>query len=259
MTGIFQYPKNLKKYPGTIIEYKSKFVFIVYKNGSKHIITEIKFGKSKTKESAKDERITYKKNWGIQNNLVKNKYYINNNNLNIYLGKSTWFKADLSDLKFIDNHIWTVSRGKYLKYAITLLPIKERKNKNKKEYIKYHQYLYKNNKNKNNNLSFINNNTLDNRKSNIQYISKNIFLPTKKIRKDNTSGHTCIFRGNYKEYEYWQVKGKNSYGKKIYKKFSINKYGENKAKELAINYKINFIDNSFIINQTKNDLCLNHI
>ena len=45
---------------------------------------------------------------------------------------------------------------------------------------------------------------------------------------------------------------------KIYKKFSINKYGEEKSKELAINYKINFIDNTFKSNQAKNDLCPNH-
>ena len=150
MTGLLHYPNNLKKYPGTIIEYKSKYVYIIYKNGSKHIITEIKFGEFKTKDKAKDEIIKYKKNWGITNNLVKNKYYININDLNIYLGKNTWFMADLSDLNFIDNHIWNVSRGKYIKYAITLLPTKERKNKNKKEYIKYHNYLLNNN-----NISFV--------------------------------------------------------------------------------------------------------
>ena len=62
---------------------------MVYKNSCKHKIHEIKFGEDKTKEKAKNEIIKYKKDWGIKNNLVKNKYYVNDNELNIYLLRKT--------------------------------------------------------------------------------------------------------------------------------------------------------------------------
>ena len=43
--------------------------------------------------------------------------------------------------------------GKYIKYAITLLPKNKRKNKDKKEYIKFHNCIFKNK-----NIRYINNN-----------------------------------------------------------------------------------------------------
>jgi hypothetical protein len=247
MVGPLLYPSNLKKYPGSIIEYKSKYIFMVYKNSCKHKIHEIKFGENKTKEKAKNEIIKYKKDWGIKNNLVKNKYYVNDNELNIYLGKNIWFLADVNDLNFVDKYIWNVSRGKYIKYAITLSPKNERKDINKKEYKKFHNYITKSK-----DVNHKNSNTLDNRKNNLMLLN-NITLNNNnlnnkikyKLRKDNTSGHSCIYRGNYKDYEYWQVKGNDFHGKKINKKFSVNKFGEEKSKQMAIEYKINFIDMTF--------------
>jgi len=89
-------------------------------------------------------------------------------------------------------------------------------------------------KNKGLSVDHINRDKLDNRKTNLRIVNSTIQAINKNTPKNNTSGHKGVFFHNHKKS--WVARF-SIRGKKEEKGFSINKYGDKEAKQMAINYR----------------------
>ena len=90
-------------------------------------------------------------------------------------------------------------------------------------------------------IDHINRNTLDNRRSNLRRISRSINATNAKPRIENKSGIRGVY---YREARPGIAKASwicewNEEGKRYTKSFSVQKYGEQEARELAIAYRKN--------------------
>lgn len=79
----------------------------------------------------------------------------------------------------------------------------------------------------------------DNRSENLRVVTYSVNMRNKSKRSTNTSGKQGICKFTLKQKSgkidtYWRVQINNNNGKKISKYFPVSKYGENRAKRLAI-------------------------
>ena len=85
-------------------------------------------------------------------------------------------------------------------------------------------------------IDHINRNPLDNRKENLRIVNNSINQRNKNVQSNNTSGISGV-RFNEK-LNVWTARIATDQGRKS-KSFSINKYGKEKALELAVNWRTN--------------------
>lgn len=249
------YPDNSSKYFGSILKLKKKVQYIIFKNKKKYIIKELYYKDYNKDSDAIDEINTFRKTWSIDNNKVLNVIEnIENKYLKVSIGEDNYLLADIQDKEIIEKYNWRIHNGGC--YVTRLVPIKDRVS-SKREYITFHEDILKNKdsneKNANyKNVNHKNNNKLDNRRENLGEITieklgwKNQHC-NKKMRSDNTSGHTGVYRGDYKGYHYWEFKGFDYNGNRIQKKYGVKKWGEDGAKALAHKFRDMLIDKSYKI------------
>ena len=229
------YPNNLQKYAGTIIIQKKKYIFQIIKN--KKIIeqTEFTFKNELEKKEAYENIIQYKKDYSIIHNLVKNKYEINNDKINVYLQSDKYFTTDKNKLDRVDKFIWYVLDG-YIGTMIT-------ENKRRKK-LYFHHYIMNNE-----NVIHKDGDKMNNTKDNLNILDKKDVLKiqhfTHMKRKDNTTGYTGVYRCKYKDKDYWEVKGNTFNGDRVYRKYSIIKYGDNGAYSMACHYRDIYINDNY--------------
>ncbi len=249
------YPNNLSKYSGTIIKQRLKYIFKVVKNKKNIETIEYPFIDETTREVAEENIIQSKKDWSIKNNQVKNKYQINNNIIKVYLDDVNTFTTDLNLLSKVDEYNWYLLDG----HVGTMIKKNvDDDDSNKKKLKRYKLYFYHH---VTNNVTTNYKNVVHKDSDKMNNCLENLLITSDddvskiqhfnhKRRKDNTSGCTGVYKGKYKNKEYWEVKGIEFNGCHIYKKYSVDKYGDNGAYAMACNFRDNFINKSYQIEST---------
>lgn len=232
---------NLSKYLGTIAKQNNKYIFKVMKD--KKLIHKKDFPFTNiSQETAHQNAINYKKQWSIDNNYTKNAYYIEDDKIRVHLILDKYFITDKSNIDKIDKYIWYILDG----YVGTM--ITENK-KRKKLYL--HNYLTDEK-----NVVHKDADKMNNTMENLMITNEEIAHKIKKFnhikRKDNTSGFTGVYKGSFKNREYWEVKGHDFNGNRVYQKYSIDKYGAEGAYGLACDFRDKFINQSY--DMTKKDI-----
>ena len=115
----------------------------------------------------------------------------------------------------------------------------------KRHYIPFHLMKYGLD-----HIDHLNKDPLDNRDLNMGHLSKSQHswksqVGDAKMRINNSSGKTGVFYGCCGNYDYWEVRGKDFFGNKIYKKFSIKKYGYEGSRHMAMHFRDMIIDKSY--------------
>ena len=237
------YPVNETKYYGSIIKTKKKVQFIIYVNKKRVLLKENKFTDFDTHKEAIDDISVFRRKWSIDNNKVVNSSTtIDNKYLSIDVGDGKKMITDMCDKELVDKYHWRLHNGGC--YVSRLLPMDERTNK-KREYRYFHE-----DKISIKLVNHVNNNKLDNRAENlIDITNKKLAWKNqhcnKKMRIDNTSGITGVYRGCFKGYDYWEVKGVDYNNNKIQKKYGVRKWGEEAAKKLAHAFRNKLIEESY--------------
>jgi hypothetical protein len=80
----------------------------------------------------------------------------------------------------------------------------------------------------------INNKRYDNRNDNLRVVTTQMNSRNKSTRTDNTSGKQGVERITKQGLDFWKARITGNNKKRIERLFSVNKYGENEAKCLAI-------------------------
>lgn len=237
-----------------------------------------------SRQHAFQTAIQYKIDYSIQHNLVLNRYTLHTNEdgteyyqveLNV---PNVYLLVDERDRSLIENFDWRIQNNskyatcymndeEYQKFYSYLISIKNNSEhsylyenmlhilqqkessqnmiEKKRHYIPFHLLKYGLE-----HVDFINKNKLDNRDANIGTLTKSQHswksqIGDAKLRSNNSSGKAGVFYGKCGNYDYWEVRGKDYFGNKIYRKFSIHKHGYEGSKFMAIHFRDLIIDKSY--------------
>ena len=161
-------------------------------------------------------------------NPNKNKYYRYDNYYIVSLTRGKWMiiDNDSKNRKLLKKHTWCAKYDGYCQTAIH--------NTNKRKYVSknYHQLLL----NYEGGLmaDHINRHRFDNRFDNFRIVTNQENCRNKTIQINNSSGITGISRKINKHSPYWIARIHDNNGRRLWKAFNINKYGEEESKRLAI-------------------------
>ena len=244
----YYYPENLsKKYKGRILpKVKGKVIFLVDIKGYKYEkvfpLSDFNNNREDAIKAAEEE----KRRWNIENNLVINRYQIIDDYALVDLNKGHQMKMDLTDLKWLEKYNWKMQNK--FSYPTTFIPLRKRSSINSDiAFFTFHEVVFGYRF-----VNHLNNDKLDYRRKNIKAVSSiqrdwklNYLLKNRKKKNNNTSGFKGVFKVKTGPYEYWQVRGTDYQGKNINKKFSILQFGEELAKEKAIEFRKEIIEKSY--------------
>lgn len=214
-------PTSIEKYSGNICNRK---------NGSFEATFKVKSTRKKVYKRFKlyDDAFNWiKEHNENENNInVKNIIYKIGDSYQCKLtsGKRMFFS--LRDINIVNKYIWSASGG----YAHT--HDKEATSKNKA--VRFHRKIMGKNPTKKE-TDHIDRNSFNNERSNLRFVSRSINLINKNISKNNKSGVTGVHydKANKK----WVTTWRNHKNKEKRKSFTVYIYGEDLAKEKAINYR----------------------
>lgn len=189
--------------------------------------------KYKTKEAAYEESSKYRNLISNELSMTKNMYRKNSDEngeyLEVKLQDDYIGKIDICDLPILEKCVWSATMGtkpgvRYMSHSNRL--------KNKLESERFHRLIYPQYKE----IDHINRDGLDNRRLNLRDGSiNNINVKNQSKRTDNSSGKTGVSFSNHKQA--WVIQWPEN-GKRHCKYFHIKKYGNEQAKELAIQFRI---------------------
>ena len=153
----------------------------------------------------------------------RNEYYIVN------LSNDKWCIMSTSERtrELLTNHVWCCSSG----YAIT---------SNDKTTIKLHRQIM--NSPENMCIDHINRHPFDNRIDNLRITTHKENMRNKSMPTNNTSNIVGVSKRKKKQNSYWRVNIVDNNNKLVEKSFSIKKFGDEAAKQMAINQRNNWKD-----------------
>jgi HNH endonuclease/AP2 domain len=153
----------------------------------------------------------------------RNEYYIVN------LSNDKWCIMSTNERtrELLTNHVWCCSSG----YAIT---------SNDKTTIKLHRQIM--NSPENMCIDHINRHPFDNRIDNLRITTHKENMRNKSMPTNNTSSIVGVSKRKKKQNSYWRVNIVDNNNKLIEKSFSIKKFGDEAAKQMAINQRNNWKD-----------------
>ncbi len=198
----------------------------------------------------KDIPLIERFDWRIQNNSKYATCYMNDVDYQRFHAYVLSIKdaSDNPEIKYIYENMLEIltgsgsgsSEGKAAE-EVTPDPVTGKK----RHYIPFHLMKYGLD-----HIDHLNKNPLDNRDANMGHLSKSQHswksqVGDAKMRINNSSGKTGVFYGCCGNYDYWEVRGKDFFGNKIYKKFSIKKYGYEGSRHMAIHFRDMIIDKSY--------------
>ncbi len=187
----------------------------------------------------KDQSLIENFDWRIQNNAKYATCYMNEaeyQKFHHYLN-SIKDAADDPNVQYVYQQMFDILQQK----EGSSTPSSDKK----RHYIPFHLLKYGLE-----HVDFINKNKLDNRDCNIGSLTKRQHgwksqVVDAKLRSNNSSGKAGVFYGKCGNYDYWEVRGKDYFGNKIYRKFSINKHGYEGSKFMAVHFRDLIIDKSY--------------
>lgn len=183
----------------------------------------------------KDSTLIENFDWRIQNNSTYATAYMNDNDYQKFYSYLK-DKLDNPNVSYVYDNIIKILEEKDGIQSVT---------DKKRHYIPFHLLKYGLE-----HVDFLNKNRLDNRDENIGFLSKSQYswksqVGDAKLRINNSSGKAGVFYGKCGNYDYWEVRGKDFFGNKIYRKFSINKYGYEGSKHMAFHFRDLVINKSY--------------
>lgn len=179
---------------------------------------------------------------------ILNEIEIKNNTIIVHIYSKKYghkkVKVDLQDMDIVKKYRWYIAKDnntfycravKYNKSIIMHRLICNLYNSSK--YIVDHK----------------NGNGLDNRRCNLRIVTYEINNKNRQISINNKSGKTGVFKCNNYYYASWFENKKSKQ-----KTFSINKYGETNAKQMAIKFRKIKEKNNEYYNRNKHIIIINH-
>jgi hypothetical protein len=237
---------------------KNNLVFNVYSiendetNGEEYVKVELNVSNKYLIVDKKDIPLIENFDWRLQNNSTYVTTYMNDIEFEKFNNYLTYIKENSNDsnIKYVYENMFNAlneNNNNKEKDADKLLS-----SSSKRHYISFHLLKYGLE-----HVDFLNKNRLDNRDINIGILSKNQFnwksqVGDAKLRINNTSGKAGVFYGKCGNYDYWEVRGKDFLGNKIYRKFSVNKHGYEGSKYMAFYFRDIVIDKSYKPHQLDN-------
>lgn len=210
------YPKNIKKYPGTIYKNIHKTWTYVYGSKGKGNYHSKTF---KTEIECQD----YKREYAINNDLkIKNKCIDHGEYYSMETTQGISTLIDKDDWERIDKLFWNAYYSKYTKSYYFI-------NSGDGKQIRLHNFIMKHTPTEIT-IDHISRDTHDNRKFNLRKADKSTQCKNQRIRRDNTSGVKGVaFNKQRNQWvAYWRENKKTKS-----KSFSLKKYGD-EAKSLAV-------------------------
>lgn len=215
------YPTEVKKYSGSIImrNNKDNQVFTLLINSAGYYYCKT-FG---TQAEAFEEL----KRRNIENGLpIKNIIHEYEDRLEVELTRGRRMIADKEDLEFIQQNTITASAtSRTGLYAITCIG-------NRRHYV--HNFIM-NHQPTELTIDHINRNGLDNRRQNLRIATKREQTLNRGVNSNNTSGVTGVAWDSY--LKRWVARFTAADGRVLSKAFSEKKYGNDQAKQLAIQWR----------------------
>ncbi len=188
----------------------------------------------------KDKSLIENFDWRIQNNSTYATTYMNDEDYQKFYSYLTSIKNNSNDpnVTYVYENMLQKLEEKEHTQSTDI-------NSKKRHYIPFHLMKYGLE-----HVDFLNKNRLDNRDENIGLLSKSQHswksqVGDAKLRVNNSSGKAGVFYGKCGNYDYWEVRGKDFLGNKIYRKFSINKHGYEGSKHMAFHFRDLVIDKSY--------------
>jgi hypothetical protein len=203
------YPTNYRKYTGKVTKIRNAFVYII------KTPTLSRARSFKTKDEAKEALMAFNIETGLR---IKNMVYAVDGYYEVDV-KGFQVKFDIADLELVNARTWSIS-GDYVGTKV----------EGKIEYL--HRVLMPND-DPCLVVDHINGDNKDNRKSNLRLVSYRINSINRKIKINNTSGFVGVIKDGS---NYWTASWHEE-NRRRYKKFSIVKFGEEGAKQMAIDYR----------------------
>lgn len=217
----------------------------VDENGMEYLKVNLNIPNQYLIVNKKDISLIENFDWRIQNNSTYATVYMNDEDYQKFNSYLISIKDKLEDLNvsyIYDNMLKILEEKNNLQ--INDSQINNNSDK-KRHYISFHLLKYGLE-----HVDFLNKNRLDNRDENIGLLSKSQHswksqVGDAKLRVNNSSGKAGVFYGKCGNYDYWEVRGKDFIGNKIYRKFSINKHGYEGSKYMAFHFRDLVINKSY--------------
>ena len=152
---------------------------------------------------------------------MKNRYY-NINNIILVVefkhDKYAVFSNDMKTRELLSDHVWYINKGYVNNCTVGFFH---------QNYLNYEQGLVCDHKNRC---------RYDNRQENLRIITPQQNMRNKTKRTTNTSGKNGV-KLNFRN-QSWCAQIHNNEGERISKNFSINRYGDAEAKQMALNQRL---------------------
>ena len=230
MKGRVIEPTDIRKYRGSI-NLSRKGVYNVN-------IQSKKFPKPLTKSfKTYAEAFDFVKATSKKHNLpVRNRITDHGIYMKVETTKGRKMIFDRRNIEFVQRHnIYTSGGGKHLFYAHTQLPSDDPEKPGSVD-VTIHNLLMGHKPDiKGLTVDHANRNTEDNRMHNMRLVNRTIQSTNQNMRSDNKTGHVGVYysSGRYQDY----TAGYKDNGVFYRKSFSIAKYGHDRAKQMAIDYR----------------------
>ncbi len=234
------YPTSLKKYLYCGIREISKTSFTVWINTAKYLpkrVNQMRIG-----FVTYEEALRYMRTQSEEYKLpIQNMIYDRGTHCECLLtrhGNNHVMKFDKEDIDKVQQHLIHAQPSKCDVYAVTTIPGKDGKIGKHGQNVRFHDIIMNHDRSLDKTLTvdhIVPGDTLDNRKKNLRLATLREQAINHRINRRNTSGYKGVSRD--KHLNAWVAQCAHESGKKIRKSFACKMFGENEAKQMAIDWR----------------------